>query len=69
MPRSGRTEALRAKLLQGCRVSGVSSLAADLETLRLQDGGWWQKVWIASHGSLETFEFLQRLIGVSDQQR
>jgi hypothetical protein len=40
----------------------VPGIAADLETLRLRDGDWWHKAWRASHGSLETFEFLQSLI-------
>jgi len=37
---------------------------ADLETLRLRDGDWWQTAWRAAHGSLETFEFLQSLTHV-----
>jgi hypothetical protein len=58
----GRTEAVRDKLIQGCRVSGVSGIAPDLETLRLWDGGWWQNAWICSHGPVQTFEYLQGLI-------
>jgi hypothetical protein len=58
----GRTEAVRDLLIQGCKSAGVPGIAADLETLRLRDGDWWQKVWRAAYGSLETFEFLQSLI-------
>ncbi len=37
-----------------------------LKTLRLQDGGWWHKAWNSSHGSADTFEYLQSLIELSD---
>jgi hypothetical protein len=60
----GRTEAVRDLLIQGCKSAGVPGIAADLETLRLRDGDWWQKAWRAAHGSLETVEFLQSLISL-----
>jgi hypothetical protein len=53
----GHTEAVRDLLIEGCRAVGVPDIAADLKTLRLRDGDWWQRVWRAPHGSLETFEF------------
>jgi len=46
----------------------VETFAADLETLRLRGGGWWQKAWHAAHGSLETIEFLQVLTYSSQPQ-
>jgi len=58
----GRTEVVRDLLIQGCKSAGVPGIAADLETLRLRDGDWWQKAWRAAYGSLETVEFLQSLI-------
>jgi hypothetical protein len=58
----GRTEAVRDKLIQSCRASDVSGIAADLETLRLRKGSWWQKAWISAYGSVETFKYLQSLI-------
>jgi hypothetical protein len=58
----GRTEAVRDLLIQGCKSAGVPGIAADLETLRLRDGDWWQKAWISSHGSVDMFEYLQSLI-------
>jgi hypothetical protein len=57
-----RTEAVRDKLIHSCRASSVSGIAADLETLRLREGGWWQKAWISAYGSADTFEYLQSLI-------
>ena len=60
----GRTEVLRDLLIGGCKSAGMPGIAADLETLRLRDGDWWQKAWRAAHGSLETIEFLQGLTHV-----
>ena len=39
-----RTEAVRDLLIEGCKSAGVPGIATDLETLRLRNGGWWQKV-------------------------
>jgi hypothetical protein len=58
----GRTDAVRDRLIQSCRSSGVSGIAADLETLRLRESGWWRKAWISAYGSVEMFEYLQSLI-------
>ena len=60
-----RTEAVRDLLIEGCKSAGVPGIATGLETLRLRNGRWWQKVWTTPHGSLETFEFLQGLISSS----
>jgi hypothetical protein len=59
-----RTQAVRARLVQGCRAAGVPGVATDLETLRERGEQWWLEAWRAPHGSLDTFEFLQSLTHV-----
>jgi hypothetical protein len=56
-----RTQAVRARLIQGCRAAGVPGVATDLETLRLRDGPWWLAAWRASSASTKTLTFLQGL--------
>ena len=64
-----RTEAVRARLIQGCRAAGVPGVATDLETLRLRDGPWWLEAWRASAASAKTLAFLQGLITAPGERR
>jgi hypothetical protein len=56
-----RTQAVRARLIQGCRAAGVPGVATDLETLRLRDGPWWLEAWRAAAATAKTMALLQSL--------
>lgn len=56
-----RTEAVRARLIKGCRAAGVPGVATDLETLRLRGEPWWLESWRAAAATAKTLAFLRGL--------